>query len=110
MLTDCQLKTVTHMKMLPTDLSHTPLFLLASDVGEIQLFCAKEFRAKSRAVSLSIQTITDIQFSQSCRYMLVSYNTGQVNMHLLDDSFTFSYITQVQGDFTAGIFQKVCMF
>ena len=31
-------------------------------------------------------------------------------MHLLDDSFTFSYITQVQCDFSAGIFQKVCMF
>ena len=98
------------MRVLPSDMSHTPMFLLASDVGEVQLFCAKDFKAQSNAVSLSIQAITDIQFAQSCRFMLVAYNTGQVNMHLLDNSFTFSYIAQVQGDFTSGVFQKVCMF
>ena len=78
-LRDCQLKNVTVMRVLPATLSHNPLFLLASDDGEVQVFCAKEFKAKTNAVSLSIQPICDIQFSKipltyaGCRYMLVAY-------------------------------------
>ena len=110
MLTDCELQGVTCMRVLPKNLWHNPLIMLGSSNGEVQIYNAKDYRAFTRAISLSIQPICDIQFTPSAQHMIVAYSTGQVNLHQLDQSLSLNYIAQLQSDFTAGIFQKVCVF
>ena len=48
------------MRMLPKGTWHHPLLMLGSSSGEIQIYNAKDFRAFTNLISLSIQPICDL--------------------------------------------------
>lgn len=55
-----------------------------------------EIIGKTEPVCLGIYKITHIDVTSNLEYALVSFETGLVNLYLLKDNFSFTFIHQGQ--------------